>query len=236
MRSLQKFSLHFVTHLHHFSSLRYPRLSPTSSCNKTIKLTEEELNRINLLIPRLCLSNNLPQAISLVHTALLTNPPPTSISLSILVHSLSSDPDLTRPISFMTRIKHTNPTFLPTISRMFLSSYFKKGQPRNAMKVFKWMTRPDCPDPDHRFYAVAAGGFCRSGALLESLRAIRLLVGSGFVPGPDLRTQVYGALLRVAMIKEAQELSEAFSGCTRNGGGGKKVVSLLDNMIACWVE
>lgn len=105
------------------------------------------------------------------------------------------------------------------------------------MKVFKWMTRPDCPsDPDHRFYAIAAGGFCRSGMLLESLRAIRLLVGSGFLPGPDLRSRVYGALLRVAMIKEAQELSEAFSGCTQNGDGGKKVVALLDNMIACWVE
>lgn len=106
------------------------------------------------------------------------------------------------------------------------------------MKVFSWMTRPDCPaDPDCRFYAVAAAGFCRNGMLLESLKSVRLMVGLGFVPGADLRTRVYRALLRVAMIKEAQELSEAFLRCTGNGDEGtKKVVALLDNMIATWIE
>lgn len=73
--------------------------------------------------------------------------------------------------------------------------------------------------------------------LLESLKAVRLMVGSGFVPGPDLRTRVYRALLRVAMIKEAQELSEGFLRCIGNGDEGvKKVMALLDNMIASWVE
>lgn len=106
------------------------------------------------------------------------------------------------------------------------------------MKVFNWMTRPDSPaDPDCKFYAIAAGGFCRYGMLLESLKAVRLTVGSGFVPGLNLRTRVYRALLRVAMIKEAQELSEAFLGCIGNGEeGGTKVVALLDNMISSWVE
>ncbi|KAL8113451.1 hypothetical protein AgCh_020677 [Apium graveolens] len=97
------------------------------------------------------------------------------------------------------------------------------------------MTRPDCPaDPDCRFYAIAAGGFCRNGMLLETLKAVRLMIGTGFVPGPDLRTRVYRALLRVAMIKEAQELSEAFLGCILSNGDEcrKQVVTLLDSMIA----
>ncbi|PPS09191.1 hypothetical protein GOBAR_AA11448 [Gossypium barbadense] len=108
-----------------------PQSSPT--------LTPEEISKINLLLPRLCLFNHLPTAIQLTTTALtLPNPPPDpkSLSLSILIHSLTLQPDLKLPMSLLTRLsrKHPPHPYLTPISTMLIASYLKKDRPKDALK------------------------------------------------------------------------------------------------------
>lgn len=111
------------------------------------------------------------------------------------------------------------------------------GRPKNAVKVFNWVLRPDCPcGPEYGFFAIAVNGLCGNGMVLECLKAVGKMVGVGFVPDPELRMRVFRGLLREARIKEAQELNEGL-GCIGSGGeGAQKVVALLDHMITNWEE
>ena len=128
--------------------------SSTSSSSGSEKLTsskftlsQQELTKINLLIPRLCLSNNLTTAIQLATTSLLTDPPHKSISFSILIHSLTSQPDMAKPMSLLTILRHTpqSHAHLTPITTMLVISYVKKKRPKEAFKVYQWMLRPGSP-------------------------------------------------------------------------------------------
>ncbi|XP_010260762.1 PREDICTED: pentatricopeptide repeat-containing protein At3g53700, chloroplastic-like [Nelumbo nucifera] len=213
--------------------------SSAAGVRQAAQLTSEELTKINLLIPRLCESNHLPEAIRLVDAALLTNPPLNSLSLSILIDRISEEPDMTQSMALLTRLKY-NPNAHPAlrpINHMLLVSYFKKHKFKEAMKVFNWMSRPDSPcTPDAGVYGVVIGGFCRHWKTLEALKVLRAMVGANVVVANDLRTQIYRSLLREARITEAQQLNEALD-CVQGGKEGvQNIVELLDRMIENWME
>ncbi|KAJ0018213.1 hypothetical protein Pint_11893 [Pistacia integerrima] len=146
----------------------------------TPQLTQQELAKINLLIPRLCLTNNINTAINLTLTALQTNPPPKSLSFSILTHSLSSQPDLVLPMALLTKLKHTPQahSHLTLITTLLVSSYLKKGRPKDALKVYNWMLRPGSPCKVERVVCeILVDGLCRSGLVMEGLRVLREILG-----------------------------------------------------------
>ncbi|PRQ30145.1 putative pentatricopeptide [Rosa chinensis] len=215
---------------------------PTQTQTQT--LTQEDLTNINLLLPRLCLSGHLDTSTHLTITALLTNPPLHSLSLSILIHSFTSQPDMARPMSLLTRLRHNPPShsYLTPITTMLIASYFKRKRPREALKLFNWMVRPGSPVVlDERVCGVLVGGFCRNGMVLEALNVLRAMLGASIVPGCNLRKWVYRGLLREARIREALELNEALDcvgdsekGCVSEGF--RKVLALLDHMIDKWTE
>ncbi len=79
---------------------------------------------------------------------------------------------------------------------------------------------------------------CKQGMVLEALKVLRAMVGVNLVPGRELGTWVYRRLLREARIKEAMELNQAL-GLVKYVGGDeavKKVLVLLDDMIAIWTD
>ncbi|KAF5472213.1 hypothetical protein F2P56_008950 [Juglans regia] len=202
-------------------------------------LTQEELTKINLLLPRLCLSNHLPTAIHLTITALLTNPPPKSVSLSILVDSLTSEPDMALPMSLLTRLKHSplaHP-YLTPINTLLIASYFRKHKPKEALKVFNWMVRPGSPCVlDEKVCGILVIGFCKNGMILEALKVLRAMVGVNLVP--ETGNWVYRGLLREARIEEALKLNEALGSIMDIGGdvAVKNVGKVLDHMISKWTD
>ncbi|XP_041027386.1 pentatricopeptide repeat-containing protein At1g52620-like [Juglans microcarpa x Juglans regia] len=204
-------------------------------------LTQEELTKINLLLPRLCLSNHLPTAIHLTITALLTNPPPKSLSLSILVDSLTSEPDMALPMSLLTRLKHSPAAhpYLTPINTLLIASYFRKHKPKEALKVFNWMVRPGSPCVlDEKVCGILVNGFCRNGMILEALKVLRAMVGVNLVPERGFGNWVYRGLLREARIGEALELNEALGSIKEIGGdvAVKNVGKVLDHMISIWTD
>ncbi|XP_044508290.1 pentatricopeptide repeat-containing protein At4g20090-like [Mangifera indica] len=206
----------------------------------TPQLTQQELAKINLLIPRLCLTNNINTAINLTFTALQANPPPKSLSFSILTHSLTSQPDLVLPMALLTKLKHTPQahSHLTLIATLLVSSYLRRGRPKDALKVYNWMLRPGSPCKVERVvYQVLVDGLCRSGLVVEGLRVLRGILGMNLVVRSGLRKRVFRSLLREARIKEAKELDEALL-CVENGEieGLEKVLALLDRIIANWTE
>lgn len=109
------------------------------------------------------------------------------------------------------------------------------------MKVFNWLSREDspCAPLDPPIYSLMVNGLCKKGLSLEGLRVFRAMVGADFVPGTDLVNLVYRGLLREAMIEEARELSGALLGSVGIGNDPalkKKVMELLDQLIAEWVD
>ncbi|KAM1066421.1 hypothetical protein ACFX2B_021598 [Malus domestica] len=78
-------------------------------------LTQEDLTKINLLLRRLCLLNHLDTVTHLAITALLANLPLESVFLSVLIHSFTSQPDLARPMSLLTHLRH-NPHSHPHLT------------------------------------------------------------------------------------------------------------------------
>ncbi|KAH7544876.1 hypothetical protein FEM48_Zijuj01G0032400 [Ziziphus jujuba var. spinosa] len=224
-----------------FQTLSVSFLSSSAQQSTNQILTQEELTKINLLIPRLCLTNQLPTAIHLTNTALLTNPPLKSISLSILVDSLASQPDMARPMSLLTRLRHSPVShhYLMPINTMLIASYFKKGKPKEALKLFNWIVRPGSPCVlDGKVCGILVNGFCRNRMVLEALKVVRAMVAANVFPGGDLKERIYRGLLWEARIREAMELYESL-GCLGDGEGGegaRKVLALLDHMIANWKE
>ncbi|XP_038689070.1 pentatricopeptide repeat-containing protein At1g06580-like [Tripterygium wilfordii] len=214
-------------------------------CQKpTQSLTQHELNKINLLLPRLCLANNnnhLHTATNLTVAALLTNPPSNSISFSFLIHSLTSLPDLTLSKSLLNRLKHSPPTHphLTPITTKLIASFLKKGRPMEALKVYNWMIRSGFPcKVEPVVFGVLVNGFCEKELLLEALKVLKDMTELGFAPNPKLRERVFRSLLREARIREAQQLNEGLRDCVEDGGGEglKKVIVLLDQIIANWTE
>ncbi|KAM0962631.1 hypothetical protein ACFX13_022149 [Malus domestica] len=78
-------------------------------------LTQEDLTKINFLLRRLCLLNHLDTVTHLAITALLANLPLESVFLSVLIHSFTSQPDLARPMSLLTHLRH-NPHSHPHLT------------------------------------------------------------------------------------------------------------------------
>ncbi|KAL2493980.1 pentatricopeptide repeat-containing protein [Forsythia ovata] len=224
-----------------------------STCTGTkTKLTQEEVTQINLLIPRLCSANHLKEAINLISTALsTTNPPPLkSVPLPLLLHKLSLEPDLTNSMYFLNTLKYSqNPPFpqkyflLLSIAMMFLSYSFQTSQPKKALKIFHWVSKPDFPGGlvrDSEFYAVLVHGFCNNDMVLEALRVLRVMVSENLVVGDDVRMFIYKGLLRDARIGDAVELNETLCCICASGTGDgetvKKLVDILDPLIANWVQ
>ncbi|KAH0770839.1 hypothetical protein KY290_014820 [Solanum tuberosum] len=199
------------------SSFPHALIEPTTSTIAATSLTQEELTQINLLIPRLCSSNHLKEAANLITTTFLTNPSLESISVSIFIHRLSLEPDLTQPMYFLNRLKNREAT---------------KG-----LKIFHWVLRPDFPCPvDYGLCAILVNGFCKNGMVVEGLKVLRMMVVGNLKFGGEVRMWVYRSLLREARIKEAQELNEALK-CVENGDkGNEEVVALLDSIISNWIE
>ncbi|PON47994.1 Pentatricopeptide repeat [Trema orientale] len=216
----------------------HPSIAPfSSSSSKPVTLTQDELTKINLLLPRLCLSNHLNTATHLAVTALLTNPPPNSLSLSALLDSLASQPDMARPMSLLTRLRHAPLSHrqVAPITATLVAAYFKKGKAREALKVFNWMVRPGSPwELEEKICGVLISGFCRNGMVLEALKVLRAMAAANVEPRGELRELVYRGLLREARVREAMELNAALEfDCDE---GRKKVLELLDRMIENWSE
>ncbi|KAF4391409.1 hypothetical protein F8388_008020 [Cannabis sativa] len=194
-------------------------------------LTQDELTEINLLLPRLCLSNQLNTATHLAITALLTNPPLDAISLSALLDSLASQSDMAMPMSLLTRLKHSpmSQHHVAPINNMLVAAYFRKGKPKEALKVFNWMVRSGSPFKlEEKFCGILVDGFCRSGMVLEALKVLSAMVAADICPHGELRKVVYRGLLREARIRGAMELNKAlYCDCE----GMKKALDLLDTMI-----
>lgn len=232
------------------SPLSAPRQSKTYTTTSTTgaALTEEEVNQINALIPRLCDSDHLKEAVKLISAALSTaNPPLASLPVSSLINRLASEPDLTHPMHLLNSLKHnpnaSNPAILIPIVKMLLSSCFGNGQPKKAVKIFQWVARPDfpfCAAADLDVYAGLVDGFCMNGMILESLRVLRVMASENLVIGDEIRLYVYKGLLMEARVREALELNAALGRCTLGSDGGtsgsEEVMDLLDKMIANWVE
>uniref|UniRef100_A0A3Q7FT21 Uncharacterized protein n=1 Tax=Solanum lycopersicum TaxID=4081 RepID=A0A3Q7FT21_SOLLC len=125
------------------SSSPHAQMEPTTSITAATFLTQEELTQINLLIPRLCSSNHLKEAANLITTAFLTNPSLESISVSIFIHRLSLEPDLTQPMYFLNRLKYTPKaqSFLLPICKMLVSLYFRNREAKKGLKIFHWVSR-----------------------------------------------------------------------------------------------
>ncbi|OMO80075.1 hypothetical protein CCACVL1_13184 [Corchorus capsularis] len=237
------------------------QISSSSSCFSTIPnltdiylntepkrlatLTHEEVSKINLLIPRLCLSNHLTTAIQLTAAALLTNPPPNpkSISFSILAHSLTLQPDLKLPMSLLTRLTHipqAHPHLTP-ICKILIASYLNNGRPKDGFKVYKWMLRPGSPCTiDKATYGILVGGLCSSGLVLEGLMVLRNMLESKvpLLPGDGLRKIVIRSLLREARVKEALAFQQLLPSSNEFGcvEGLRKAVDLLDHLIGNWTD
>ncbi|KAL7152705.1 hypothetical protein ABFS83_04G116000 [Erythranthe nasuta] len=221
----------------------------TTAANGGAALTEDELKEINAVVPRLCSSNHLKEAINLVSAALsAADPPLSSLPLPALVNRLAEEPDLTHPMHFLNALKHNaatgKPQFLLPVAKMFVSSYFQKGCPKCAAKIFQWVSRPDFPGgaaDDLEFYDALVDGFCRNRMILDSIRVLRFMGSENLVIGSEIRVLVYRGLLREARVTDALEMNDAldcggtlgFDGCTSNS---KEVVDLLDRVIANWVE
>ncbi|PIN11774.1 hypothetical protein CDL12_15621 [Handroanthus impetiginosus] len=225
------------------------RISTTATAaNSSAALTEDEVEQINAVIPRLCSSNHLKDAINLISAALSTaNPPLKSLPLSSLINRLALEPDLTYPMHFLNALKYNpssgNPIVLIPIAKMFASIFFKMDRPHKALKIFQWVSRPDFPGGvamDLEFYAVLIDGFCKNGMILDALRVLRVMSSENLVVGSGVRNWVYRGLLRDARVGEALELKAALDSCTLGSDDGafcrSEVVDLLDRMISNWVE
>ncbi|KAJ4838720.1 hypothetical protein Tsubulata_023242 [Turnera subulata] len=206
-------------------------------------LTQQDLTKINLLIPRLCLTDHLNKAIHLTTTALLSTPPPppASLSLSILAHSLASQPDMSLPMSLLTVLRHhpqSHPHLTP-LTTLLLTSYIKRNRRREALKVYHWMLRPGSPcRVGKTVYGVLVPGLCRAGWVLEALRVLRDMLALGFVPVGGLRERVYRSLLMEARVKQAVDLDKALCSCAgdANADSVKNAIALLDSIIEDWSE
>ncbi|XP_023000755.1 pentatricopeptide repeat-containing protein At3g22470, mitochondrial-like [Cucurbita maxima] len=213
--------------------------SAASKINTT--LTQDELTKISLLLPRLCLYNHHSTAITLLDTALLTNLSLQSLPLSILSHSLASQSDFALTMSLLTRLKHHRNALLYSspIITMLIFSYSKQRKSKEALKIFHWMLRPGSPcKPDEMVYKTLIAGLCRKGMVLDALKILKNMIDSNLVPDYDLRSWVCMCLLREAMIGEATELSETLNSIAdRNISDHlRKVSELLDRVINNWIE
>ncbi|GER32438.1 pentatricopeptide repeat (PPR) superfamily protein [Striga asiatica] len=223
------------------STRRFETSTATTTTNRSSALTEEELVQINDVVPRLCSSNHLKEAVQLVAAALSTeNPSLSSLPLSILVSRLALEPDLAHPMHLLNSLKYNSSPektlIIVPIAKMLVSHFFRQAQPERAVTIFQWMSRPDFPGGlpgDLEFYAVLVDGFCKRGMSLDSLRVLQVMAGGDLVIGREIRMWVYRGLLREARVKEALDLNAALDCGTL---GSKEVVDLLDKMIANWVD
>ncbi|KAF4404784.1 hypothetical protein G4B88_006170 [Cannabis sativa] len=155
-------------------------------------LINDVITEINLLLPRLCLSNQLNTATHLAITALLTNAPLDAISLSALLDSLASQSDIAMPMSLLTRLRRSpmSQQHVAPINNTLVAAYFRKGQPKEAIKVFNWMVRSGSPFKlVEKFCGILVDGFCRSGMVLKALKVLRAMVAADICPHGELRKE-----------------------------------------------
>ncbi|PKI71216.1 uncharacterized protein LOC116209544 [Punica granatum] len=215
----------------------------TQSQSQNQSLTQEELASINLLIPRLCFINQLATAIRLISAALLLpHPPPLhSLSLPVLIHSLSSQPDLSLSASLLTRLQRSSPPQLTPVATLLIVYYLKNRRPRDALQLFDdWLMRPGSSSclPHPASSGLLLGAFCRNGMVFEALKVLSAMLASNVIPGSNLRRSLHRSLLREARIAEAVELDRALAKASsdRTGGGKREAALLLDRIFRDWTE
>ncbi|KAL6552369.1 hypothetical protein OROHE_007733 [Orobanche hederae] len=227
---------------------RFETCTTTTTTTSSASLTEEELKQINDVVPRLCSSNHLKEAVQLISAALSTeNPPLSSLPLPVLIKTLVPEHQLTHTMHLLNSIKYNSnkekALILLFIAKMFVSHFLRMGHPKAALKIFQWVSRPDFPGgltDDLEFYAVLIDGFCRNWMILDALRVLRVMASGNLVIGSEIRMWVYRGLLREARVKEALDLNAALGCGTLGSDGGildsKEVVDVLEQMIAKWVD
>ncbi|KAL6494425.1 hypothetical protein OROGR_031225 [Orobanche gracilis] len=226
---------------------RFGTCTTTTTTTSSASLTEEELKQINDVVPSLCSSNHLKEAVQLISAALSTeNPPLSLLPLSVLIKTLVPEHHLTHTMHLLNSLKYNsreNTLILLFIAKMFISHFFQNGHPKAALKIFQWVSRPDFPGgltDDLEFYAILIDGFCRNWMILDALRVLRVMASGDLMIGSEIRMWVYRGLLREARVKEALDLNAALGcGTLRSDGGildSKEVVGLLERMIAEWVD
>lgn len=213
--------------------------------NLQARLTPEEIAQVNLLVPRLCESGRLQEAVRLVDACLLTDPPLDSLPLPALVRRLccGDEPGMTHPMALLTALLHNprcSPGNLGAICSMLVDSYLEYRRPKDALKVFDWMLRPKSPSPPGPDVCRrVVQGLCRQGRTLEALRVLTQVVGDGGseVVGSDVRTCVSRSLLNEARVREAQVLDRVFAGIGEGVDGAcERAVEVLDQMIKNWQD
>ncbi|KAL0397211.1 UNVERIFIED_CONTAM: hypothetical protein Scaly_0169500 [Sesamum calycinum] len=108
-------------------AIRNFQISTTAATESSAGLTEEEVKQINAVVPRLCSSNHLKEAIQLIAAAVSTaNPPLNALPLSILINRLALEPDLTHHMHLLNALKFNpntgNPFVLIPIAKMLMAS------------------------------------------------------------------------------------------------------------------
>ncbi|KAM7270567.1 hypothetical protein ACFE04_029781 [Oxalis oulophora] len=138
-------------------------------------------------------------------------------------------------MSLLNKLKQTPPHFLNDVTLLMITSFLKKGRPREALKVYNWMTRSGSVcvvGPG--VYGVLVTWFCRNGFSVEALMVVRDMVGNGLLVGDKMRVDVFRCLLREARVVEAKKLDEGLR-CL-SGGDRVQLLELLDGFVADWTE
>ncbi|KAL0464046.1 UNVERIFIED_CONTAM: hypothetical protein Slati_0292200 [Sesamum latifolium] len=118
-------------------AIRNFQVSTTAATESSAGLTEDEVKQINAVVPRLCSSNHLKEAIQLISAALSTaNPPLNALPLSILINRLALEPDLTHHMHLLNALKFNpntgNPFVLLPIAKMGL---LREARVREALEL-----------------------------------------------------------------------------------------------------
>ncbi|KAG9439590.1 hypothetical protein H6P81_019755 [Aristolochia fimbriata] len=207
---------------------------PASTARPT-RITSDDLAQINILIPRLCESNNFREAIRVFVTSLLLNPPLDSLPLPFLIQRLSSDPQTAPPFALLTALHRTGPYChyaLPRATRLLVAAYLKDRRHREATKVFDWTLRRGLRGvPDAETYRVLIRGMAMGGKMMETVRVLRWMVNAGLSVEAELRDVVVDSLLREARVREASEMGEALRRLADGDDEVQSVVKFIDQML-----
>ncbi|KAF4350411.1 hypothetical protein F8388_004659 [Cannabis sativa] len=133
------------------------------------------------------------------------------------------------PMSLLTRLRRSpmSQHHVAPINNTLVAAYFRKGKPKEAIKVFNWMVRSGSPFKlVEKFCGILVDGFCRSGMVLKALKVLRAMVAADICPHGELRKVVYRGLLREARIRERWGLMGLISGARLLGVRKQKVNDL----------
>ncbi|CAA6668652.1 unnamed protein product [Spirodela intermedia] len=206
-------------------------------------LTPEEIAQVNRLLPNLCNSGHLREAVALLDASLLAGAPLDALPVAAVLRRLCGGGgddellrhDMTHSMALLNALLHNprrHPAAAAAIAAMLVETYLELRRPREALKVFDWMRRPKSPcPPELRLWRAMVQGLCRYGRLLEALRVVKeMLVVTGAA------AWVYWSLLNEARVREGLELDEALGGVCEVGDeeACERAVQVLDRIISNW--